>query len=267
MIIKGPATSLEEYKIIFQWLDQRFYYSIGAMAFLDQTQVIDAEWQLLRLYDPHNAEQLLGVAVIVTGGTCFCVPSKISSSGASLSTSILELQPRRIVTTAIGRDLLHAEIKQKGRILREYDQWIMVCSRQFSEAQGRLAELSDIARLNEYQHQYNHERSVNEAPDWESLIQQEKIIVLEADEQIVSIVRLGIETDRLVSIGGTYTFPTYRRKGFAERILQFAVNRIVATGRIAHLIVDIDNTPAVTLYRQMGFECIESSYIGYPEYL
>ncbi|MDT1828050.1 GNAT family N-acetyltransferase, partial [Acinetobacter baumannii] len=64
-----------------------------------------------------------------------------------------------------------------------------------------------------------------------------------------------------------YTFPAYRRKGFAERILKFAVNQIVATGRIAHLIVDVDNTPAVTLYRQMGFECVESSYIAYPEYL
>nr|WP_282102814.1 GNAT family N-acetyltransferase [Acinetobacter baumannii] len=93
------------------------------------------------------------------------------------------------------------------------------------------------------------------------------IIVLEADQQIVSIVRFGIATARLVSIGGTYTFPAYRRKGFAERILKFAVNQIVATGRIAHLIVDVDNTPAVTLYRQMGFECVESSYIAYPEYL
>lgn len=267
MIIKGPSTSSKEYQLIFQWLDERFHYSIGAMAFLNQTQATDTEWQLLRLYHPQNSKQLLGVAVIVTGGTCFWVPSKTSSSGASLCTSILELQPHRIVTTAIGRDLLHAQIKPKGHILREYDQWIMICSRQFSQAQGRLAELSDIARLSEYQHQYNDERSVNEAPDWESLIQQEKIIVLEADDQIVSVVRLGIETDRLVSIGGTYTFPTYRRKGFAERVLQFAVNRIVATGRIAHLIVDIDNTPAVTLYRQMGFECVESSYIAYPEYL
>ncbi|MEQ1086165.1 GNAT family N-acetyltransferase [Acinetobacter seifertii] len=267
MIIKGPPTSSEEYQIIFQWLEERSNYSIGAIVFLNQTQATNAEWQLLRLYDSQNAEQLLGVAVILAGGTCFWVPSKTSSSGALLCTSILELQPRRIVTTSIGRDLLHVEIKQKGRILREYDQWIMICSRQFSEAQGRLAEISDIARLNEYQHQYSNERSVNETPDWASLIQQQKIIVLEVDQQIVSVVRLGIETDRLVSIGGTYTFPAYRRKGFAERILKFAVNRIVATGRIAHLIVDVDNTPAVTLYRQMGFECVEASYIAYPEYL
>ncbi|MBJ9718858.1 GNAT family N-acetyltransferase [Acinetobacter pittii] len=266
MIIKGPPTSSEEFQLIFQWLDERSNYSIGAMAFLAQTQATDAAWQLLRLYDSQNAQQLLGVAVIIAGSTCFWVPSE-ASSGSLLCRSILELQPRRIVTTAIGRDLLHVEIKQKGRILREYDQWIMVCSRQFSEAQGRLAELSDIARLNEYQHQYNKERSVNETPDWVSLIQQEKIIVLEADQQIISIVRLGIETDRLVSMGGTYTFPAYRRKGFAERVLKFAVNQIVATGRIAHLIVDVDNTPAVTLYRQMGFECVESSYIAYPEYV
>ena len=69
--------------------------------------------------------------------------------------------------------LITCRDQAKARILREYDQWIMVCSRQFSEAQGRLAELSDIARLNEYQHQYNKERSVNETPDWASLIQQQ----------------------------------------------------------------------------------------------
>lgn len=177
MIIKGPPTSSEEYQLIFQWLDERSNYSIGAMAFLAQTQATNAEWQLLRLYDSQNAKLLLGVAVIVAGGTCFWVPSE-ASSRSLLCTSILQLQPRRIVTTAIGRDLLHAEIKQKARILREYDQWIMVCSRQFSEAQGRLAELSDIARLNEYQHQYNKERSVNETPDWASLIQQQKLLCL-----------------------------------------------------------------------------------------
>lgn len=112
MIIKGPPTSSEEYQLIFQWLDERFHYSIGAMAFLNQTQATNTEWQLLRLYDSRNAKQLLGVAVIVAGGTCFWVPSE-ASSGSLLCRSILELQPRRIVTTAIGRDLLHAENKQK----------------------------------------------------------------------------------------------------------------------------------------------------------
>ncbi len=151
--------------------------------------------------------------------------------------------------------------------MREYDQWVMVCAKRFPQAIGRLAIPSDIARLVEYQRQYNAERSVNEAPDWQALITQEKVAVFEADGQIVSVVRFGIETHRLVSIGGTYTFPAYRRQGFAERVLEFAVDRIVATGRTAHLIVDIDNRPAVALYQRMGFECVGSSYVGYLEYL
>ncbi len=71
MIIKGPPTSSEEYQLIFQWLDERSNYSIGAMAFFNQTQSTNAEWQLLRLYDSQNAKQLLGVAVILAGSTCF----------------------------------------------------------------------------------------------------------------------------------------------------------------------------------------------------
>lgn len=264
-MIRESLTSQGEYQLISEWLDSRIYHSIGAVFFLAHTQAINAQWQLLRLYASSQQNELLGVAVVLAGDTCFWVPEQSSFAG-SLCSAIFELQPRRIVTTPFGRDLLHTHIGHQVSILREYDQWIMVSTRRFPQTSSRLAITSDIPRLVEYQYFYNQERSVDEVPDWESLIQQAKVVVHEFDRQIVSIVRFGIETHRLVNIGGTYTFPAYRRQGYAESVLAFAVNQIVESGRTAHLVVDVDNTSAIELYRQMGFECIGSSYVGYLEY-
>ncbi|MCH7313909.1 GNAT family N-acetyltransferase [Acinetobacter sp. ANC 3882] len=264
-IIRGSLTSLREYQLISEWLDSRFHHSLGITAFLDQTRTIDTQWQLLRLYDSNEANALLGVAVVLVGGTCFWLPEQNYAAGLFCS-EILKLQPCRIVTSAFGRDLLRSSVGHEASLVREYDQWIMVCMHGFLKANGRLAIASDIPRLIEYQHLYNQERSVEDVSDWDALIQQAKVAVHEVDGQIVSIIRFGIETNRLVSIGGTYTFPEYRRQGYAEQVLAFAVNQIVESGRIAHLIVDIDNFPAIELYRQMGFESVGSSYVGYLEY-
>lgn len=265
VVLAGAPVSQKEYQRISQWLDLRFHHSIGATAFLDQTLLADTQWKLLRLYDSNQSDELLGVAVILVGGTCFWLPEESSSAGLLCST-IVKLQPSRIATTSFGRDVLRSMMGPKMSILREYDQSVMVCSHSFPQASGRFAMTSDIPRLIEYQHLYNQERSVDERSDWDVLIQQAKVVVHEVDGQIVSIVRFGIQTHRLVSLGGTYTFPTCRRQGYAEGVLAFAVNQIVERGGIAHLIVDTDNTPAIELYRRMGFEDIGSSYIGYLEY-
>jgi len=269
-LIKGYFTSQNESQLISEWLDSHFHDSLGITAFLDQTQTIDAPWQLLRLYDLSEIDALLGVAVVLPGGTCFWLPQEQSSSAALLCSEILKFQPRRIVTTLFGRDLLHSRLGHghghQASILREYDQWIMVCTRRFPQANGRLAIAADIPRLMEYQHLYNQERSVDERSDWETLVQQAKLAVHEVDSQIVAIVRFGIESSRLVSIGGTYTFLEYRRQGYATRVLEFAVNQIIKSGRIAYLIVDKDNDPAIQLYEHMDFEKIGSSYVGYLAY-
>lgn len=264
-VVTGPPANRSEHQLISRWLDAQFHYSIGATVYLDRTRTPDAEWHLLRLYDPKVPDALFGVAVVLAGGTCFWLPGDASVAGA-LCPAILDLRPSRIVTTLIGRDLLRCAVVSRARLVREYDQWVMVCARRFPKASGRLAIQADIVRLVEYQRRYNEERTVDEAPDWETIVTQEKVAVHEADGQIVSVVRWGLETSRLITIGGTYTFPSYRRRGFAERVLEFAVDRIASTGRTAHLIVDIDNDPAVALYRRMRFECVGASYVGYLEY-
>ncbi|WP_436660394.1 GNAT family N-acetyltransferase [Acinetobacter sp. P1(2025)] len=266
MIIIDPIASQSENDFIYQWLDARFYNSLGITFFLERTKDNHAKWELLRVYDLDVSDLLLGIAIISIEGTCFWLPDERDVNRLLCST-LLERRPKRIVTNTIGHDLLHRFIGEWGHITREYDQWIMVCSKHVPKATGRLALVSDIDQLVEYQALYNQERAVKETPDWMLLIKQRKIAVYEVDGKIVSIIRFGIETNRLVSIGGTYTFPSYRRQGFAQCVLAFVVNHIVDHGRIAHLIVDKENNPAVELYNKMGFEYVGSSYTVYPDYL
>ena len=265
-IVTKAISDEQEYQRVSQWLDSQFYFSLGATVFLEQTLIHGSQWQLLRVYDSQQLHTLLGVAVLLKGGTCFWVIQDLLVA-SNICAAMLDYKPRRIVTNGLGRKILNDLIEGKGCILRAYDQWIMICEQRFPKSKGRLATLSDIAKLIEYQQLYNAERIVDELSDWKALIAQERIAVHEVNGEITSIVRLGIETTRLVSIGGTYTFPTFRRKGYAEKVIEYAVNRIVASGCIAHLVVDIDNKPAVELYRKMGFECVGESYVGYPQYL
>lgn len=261
----GPLTMQKETRLIAQWLDSRFEHSIAITAFLPQTQGIEAPWQLLRSYDSKQQDRLLEIAVVCAGGTCFWLPEQ-SDSARLLGSEMFKLQPSRIVTTSFGGEILPSMLTDQVNLLQGYEQWIMVREFQLPQAEGRMATRSDIPRLVEYQHLYNQERSVAETPDWELLIQQAKVAVYEIEGQIVSIVRFGIETSRLVNLGGTYTFPGYRRQGYAARVLAFVVNQIIDRGRMAHLIVDRDNHSAVALYRQIGFKSIGSSYVGYLAY-
>lgn len=264
-VVMGPPTSLNEDRLISQWLDARHFQSVGVTVFLERARGRDARWQLVRLYDVIVPEMLLGVAVVLPEGTCFWLPEEVSSA-EEICPAILDFRPRRIVTSPFGRDLLHRTVTSRARLGRGYDQLVMICACRFATTSARTAIRSDLARLAEYQRLYNHERSVDETPDWEGLIADEKIAVYEVDGEIVSVVRQGIETNRLVSIGGTYTFPSHRRRGFADGVVKFAVDRIVAAGRVAHLVVDVENNSAVALYRRIGFECVGSSYVGYLDY-
>lgn len=266
MLIKNFPITEKEYKFISEWLDSHFYYSIGITFFLKKTQDNHSEWKLLRLYDSKSSNILLGVAVLVANGTCFWLPKEENLEARKLCTAILNLNPARIMTTSFGRDLLYGSLDYPISLTKEYNQWAMINSKRFPETNGRMATISDIPLLIEYQYKYNEERSVEDTPDWEVLITQEKIAVYEFNGQIVSIVRFGLQTNRIVTLGGTYTFPCYRCRGFAVRVLEFAIDWIVSRGRIAYLIVDIDNLPAVNLYSKMGFKHIGIHYTGYLQY-
>ena len=59
-----------------------------------------------------------------------------------------------------------------------------------------------------------------------------------------------------VQLGGVYTNPLYRRNGYACQLVYNLCSRILRTGRSVTLYVKEKNTPALELYKKLGFkEC------------
>ena len=61
---------------------------------------------------------------------------------------------------------------------------------------------------------------------------------------------------KCVQLGGVYTNPLYRRNGYACQLVYNLCSRILRTGRTVTLYVKEKNTPALELYKKLGFkEC------------
>ena len=80
-------------------------------------------------------------------------------------------------------------------------------------------------------------------------------------DQIVAVLKLGIQTDQVMTLAGTYTFPEYRQQGYAQQLVSYAVNLILKQKKIAHLIVDQDNFAAVYLYKKTGFMIVDRAHV------
>jgi predicted GNAT family acetyltransferase len=61
----------------------------------------------------------------------------------------------------------------------------------------------------------------------------------------------GIEYDQ---IGGVFVSPAYRNRGFARQVLTHLLNSISLQGRKPCLFVKKSNSPALGLYRSLGFQ-------------
>ena len=66
-----------------------------------------------------------------------------------------------------------------------------------------------------------------------------------------------------VQLGGVYTNPLYRRNGYACQLVYNLCARILRTGRTVTLYVKEKNTPALELYKKLGFKECGSYSITY----
>ena len=139
----------------------------------------------------------------------------------------------------------------------------MVCTQVPAEGHGRWATLDDIPSLQAYLAANQAELGMPIVPhDWDALIQQQRVAVLEHQGQIVSVVKRGA-TLRYGMIVGVFTFAPYRRQGFSRQLLSFVLRELFQEFSAVKLWVDDDNWGAIALYKSLGFQPIGSHYTGY----
>lgn len=122
-----------------------------------------------------------------------------------------------------------------------------------SDANVRIAREADVPTLNRWRRQYKEERGILFDADLDAWVQTGKVFIYEREKQIVSVAKFDLELGRLIEIGGVYTFPEHRNKGYGAKIVADLACRIRATGKTPTLQVDESNLPALKLYENAGW--------------
>lgn len=213
--------------------------------------------------------QLAGVSVSSPGGQWF-----LESDGpAATADLVVEVAgaaraagvwPSKVTTSGTVKHWLRPLLAERDLLpVREHDLLAMVCRKQPDEGEGRWATPADRPALERYQRLYNEEQRTVLAPDWDALLSREAVAVLERDGGIAAVVKRTTDTARYATIGGTWTDPRFRGRGLAKGVTAFLVGEILVDRPLVHLVVDDDNTPAISLYRSLHFDEVGSCYMGY----
>jgi ribosomal protein S18 acetylase RimI-like enzyme len=143
-----------------------------------------------------------------------------------------------------------------------------------ADAHVRLARESDIPVLNRWRRQYKEERGILFDADMDAWVQKQRVFVYElsAEESsvsqpagggvaatsgtIVALAKIDMDLASLVEIGGVYTFPEFRHRGYGAAIVRDIAARIRQSGKMPTLQVDEQNTPALSIYQKAGWRAL-----------
>jgi len=171
--------------------------------------------------------------------------------------------PQRFCASRPDKSWIRPLLLQHYQLQREHDQQVLICTRPADNAAGRWAVPQDKSALQAYAAAYLAERGTGSLNDpWDDWIQQRRIAVLEHDGQIVAIVRRG-ETVHYAILVAPFTFPQFRRQGFARRLIAWFTQELLQEFPGVKLWVDQDNTAAISLYSSLNFQLIGDCYTGY----
>jgi predicted GNAT family acetyltransferase len=214
--------------------------------------------------EPLEPKNILGVLMAGPGN------QRVSLAGCDRATTktLLSLVqsrgcPQRIATSFPSRDWVRPRLLLDYQLQREHTSLVMVCTQAPAEGNGRWATPDDIPALKAYLEANQAERGIRIVPhDWEALIQQQRVAVLEHDGQVVSVMKRGATLHHGMIVGA-FTFAPYRRQGFGRQLLPFVLRELFHEFSAVKLWVDDDNWGAIALYKSLCFRPIGSHYTGY----
>lgn len=239
------------------WLSLRCHENLGAEILLRGR----ANRPIARLAFARRAGAFAGVSVLSASGGWY-LEAADPETAVALVEQMDVAAPKRFTTVASVRDWVLRTVERRWTITRHHRLLSMTALHAVG-GEGRWATTADTPTLAEYQVLYNAERHTATQPNWVDAIARKQVAVLEHEGRIVAVVKRSGETARYACIGGTFTFPEFRKQGFGKRLTAYMVERLLAECPRVHLIVDDDNAPALALYRTLEFGEIGECFVDY----
>lgn len=132
----------------------------------------------------------------------------------------------------------------------------------------RLAVPQDIPTLRAYAAGYSAEHNVPFDCDWHHEVARGQVLVAETIApdpagHIAACLMRGGMTDLFALCSGVFTFPRFRNKGYATRLVANFAFEAALAGLDTCLYVGVTNRPAIAAYRRAGFFQIGDYLIVY----
>lgn len=95
------------------------------------------------------------------------------------------------------------------------------------------------------------------------MIQAKKVFFLKEENTIISKAHINAETKNYCQLGGVFTIPSHRNKGFATKLIKYLVNIIHQKNKKTVLYVKTNNKNAISAYKKAGFSFLGEYAIVY----
>jgi predicted GNAT family acetyltransferase len=218
-------------------------------------------------YGVFSGAGLSGIAALFNFGSLFIYTPDAGSAPELVEYMVaLERKPSYVIgRTEWAGPVIDGLGEQGLQPTGAEEQEYMVLSRgSFRPRSGpgtRFAELRDLQRLIELNRAFQLEYfgGLTEAEEElgrmaEVRMERAGIAVAETDGQIVSKAESMVRTSCAALIGGVFTVPEYRGRGFSFACMSLLCEEILSSIGRACLNVAKENTPAQRVYRGLGFE-------------
>jgi len=263
-MIKGeaPKDDLDSFKSFLiesvNWLADVAHENLATEIILSHLQP-GSNWtlQFLRV-----GREIQGISIVTPSGHWF-LEAKSEDQALTLASLTCRLGlPKRMTCSGVYSELLRSFVLDIGEITREHYMDVLICNKAVVTDGPEWANQDHLDQLAEYQVAYNQERNTSNVIDVDN-INKNRMAVLIKNSKVASVVKYLGATTNYACIGGTYTFPQERRKGYASQVIQFIVSELLKIKPAVHLIVDSDNVAAMGVYKEVGFKSKGTCYMAY----
>ena len=239
------------------------------MIFDIQEYGIDNRGQLFQgdYYGIFQDDELAGVACLYNFGSFF-MHSPVEELRLRLTAHIAELggKPRYVHLRSDWAQAVLDELEERGMMPTrlEEQEYLVLSKEDFkprNSERARLARPEDLPTILELHHAFQVEYfgTYTEAEDEmgrmaEARLMEDGITVTEHGGKVVSKSEVLVRTDRMALIGGVYTVPEYRGRGFSFASMSLLCEGILEGLEKACLNVAKGNPPALSVYNGLGFK-------------